>query len=134
MKKWTLLLGLAALLMLPACKGGFWGDEPEASDQAVRQEQPSSATAQSQAKQEEFYGQAPKVEEIPETITLEAKNGNVTLPHQDHAKQMECTTCHEGTPGEIPGFGKDIAHSLCKGCHQEKGAGPTKCNECHKKS
>ena len=134
MKTWTVLLGMAALLVLPACQGGFWGDEPEGSNQAEMQEQSSAATAQQQAEQEEFYGQAPKAEDVPETITLQAKNGNVNFSHQDHAEQMDCTACHEGTPGKIPGFDKNKAHSLCKGCHQDKGAGPTKCNECHKKS
>jgi hypothetical protein len=26
-----------------------------------------------------------------------------------------------------------MAHNICKGCHEEKKAGPTKCGECHKK-
>ena len=27
-------------------------------------------------------------------------------------------------------LGKEKAHPLCKGCHQEKGSGPTKCSGC----
>ncbi|MBE0597921.1 MAG: cytochrome c3 family protein [Desulfuromonadales bacterium] len=79
-------------------------------------------------------GQAPKVEDVAETVVLEAKNGNVTLSHQKHAKTIDCSTCHQGTPGKIADFGKDKAHALCIGCHKEKNAGPTKCSECHKKS
>jgi hypothetical protein len=68
----------------------------------------------------------------PDTITLEAKNGNVTFNHKAHSEKMECKACHEGEPGKFE-LDKDKAHKLCKGCHQEKAMGPTKCNECHKK-
>jgi hypothetical protein len=64
--------------------------------------------------------------------TLEAKNGNVTFNHKSHAA-VECKTCHtSGTPGKMD-LDKDSAHKLCKGCHESKGAGPTKCGDCHKK-
>ncbi len=82
----------------------------------------------------EFYGQSPKFGNAPETIVLKAANGNVTLPHKKHAETMECKTCHgDATPGPIEGFAKEKAHALCTGCHKDKGAGPTKCQECHKK-
>jgi type 1 fimbria pilin len=66
-------------------------------------------------------------------VTLEAKNGNVTFNHKKHSESMECKVCHgEGTPAKIA-LDKDSAHKLCKDCHQTKGAGPTKCGDCHKK-
>ncbi len=69
-----------------------------------------------------------------DTISLPAKNGNVTFNHKKHQEMLkDCKTCHEKGPGKIEGFGKDIAHKLCKGCHEVKKAGPTKCGECHKK-
>ncbi len=70
-----------------------------------------------------------------DTITLPAKNGNVTFPHKKHEEiaKGDCKVCHEKAPGKIEGFGKDIAHKTCKGCHESKQAGPTKCGECHKK-
>ncbi len=70
--------------------------------------------------------------DAPETVTLNAKNGNVTFNHKEHSAKMECSTCHQGEPGKME-LDKDAAHKLCKGCHQDKGAGPTKCGECHKK-
>jgi cytochrome c553 len=67
-------------------------------------------------------------------VVLPAKNGNVTFPHKKHADAMACTTCHETDKGgKIADLGKDWAHKTCKGCHTDKGKGPTKCNECHKK-
>lgn len=69
-------------------------------------------------------------------VELPAKNGNVSFPHKKHQdmKEMKCTNCHETEQGgKIANLGKDWAHKTCKGCHTEKGAGPTKCNECHKK-
>ena len=69
-------------------------------------------------------------------VVLPAKNGNITFPHKKHQdmKEMACTTCHETDKGgKIAALGKDWAHKTCKGCHEEKKMGPTKCGECHKK-
>jgi hypothetical protein len=69
----------------------------------------------------------------PESVTLTAKNGNVTFDHKAHGAAMDCATCHgAGTPGKLT-LGKDAGHALCLECHKTKGAGPTKCGECHKK-
>ncbi len=69
-----------------------------------------------------------------DTLTFTAKNGNVTFDHAKHKKVAgNCKACHEKAPGKIEGFGKDWAHKTCKGCHEQKKAGPTKCGECHKK-
>ena len=68
------------------------------------------------------------------TMTLPAKNGDITFNHKKHQEMLkDCKACHEKGPGKIEGFGKDFAHKTCKGCHADKGAGPTKCSECHKK-
>lgn len=69
-----------------------------------------------------------------DTITLPAKNGDVTFTHKKHQEILkDCKICHEKGAGKIEGFGKDLAHKSCKGCHADKGAGPTKCADCHKK-
>ena len=68
-----------------------------------------------------------------DTVVMKAKNGDVTFNHKNHSAAMECKLCHgEGTPGKLT-MDKDAAHSLCKDCHTKKAAGPTKCNDCHKK-
>ncbi|GAB4293411.1 MAG: cytochrome c3 family protein [Desulfuromonadia bacterium] len=73
----------------------------------------------------------------PESVTLPAKNGNVTFPHKKHQEiklEKGCTACHEqAAGGKIAGLGKDWAHKTCKGCHSAMNKGPTKCGECHKK-
>jgi predicted CXXCH cytochrome family protein len=69
-----------------------------------------------------------------DVIDLPAKNGNISFNHKKHQDALkDCKACHEKAPGKIEGFGKDAAHKLCKGCHETKKAGPTKCGECHKK-
>ncbi|BDG06567.1 cytochrome c3 family protein [Anaeromyxobacter oryzae] len=72
----------------------------------------------------------------PETITLQAKPGNVTFPHKAHqARGLKCETCHAtAAGGKIEGFGKDKAHALCVECHKKEAKGPTKCADCHKKA
>jgi ribosomal protein L40E len=70
----------------------------------------------------------------PETITLPAKNGNVTFPHKKHQTMLkDCKKCHAKAPGKIAELGKDWAHNTCKKCHADGGKGPTKCGDCHKK-
>ncbi|MCL2760491.1 MAG: cytochrome c family protein [Desulfuromonadales bacterium] len=71
-----------------------------------------------------------------DVMTFHARNGDVTFDHKKHQETLkDCAICHgPGTPGVIADFGKDFAHGKgCKGCHQEKGQGPTKCGECHKR-
>ncbi len=69
-----------------------------------------------------------------DTVTLNAKMGNVTLDHKVHGEKHGCKACHTAEPpAKFALGGKDPAHKLCQGCHTEKKAGPTKCMECHKK-
>ena len=69
----------------------------------------------------------------PDTAIMKAKNGDVTFNHKAHSGSMDCKVCHgDAKPGKVE-LDKDAAHALCKDCHSKKGAGPTKCGECHKK-
>lgn len=69
----------------------------------------------------------------PKTVTFTATNGNVTFDHLQHSGNNACSSCHPSEPPTKIVLDKDKAHQLCKGCHQEKGAGPTQCSGCHKK-
>jgi len=67
-------------------------------------------------------------------MTFSAMMGTVTFQHKAHQERLkDCSICHEKDPGKMDNFDKDFAHKTCKGCHADKGAGPTKCSECHKK-
>jgi len=62
-----------------------------------------------------------------------AKQGDVTFKHDTH-KAQACEKCHaDKNGGKIPNLTKDVAHNLCKKCHETEKKGPTKCAECHKK-
>jgi cytochrome c553 len=69
-----------------------------------------------------------------DTVVMKAKNGDVTFNHKKHsADPASCKSCHgDAKPGKLT-LDKEAAHKLCKGCHESKKAGPTKCGECHKK-
>ncbi len=72
----------------------------------------------------------------PDTVTLKAKQGDVTFHHKAHQKQG-CKNCHgAGSPQKITFQNKEEAHKLCTTCHAEKTQGPQakQCNECHKKA
>jgi cytochrome c553 len=73
-----------------------------------------------------------------DTTVLPAPNaGDVTFTHKLHQDRLKvCTTCHiDEKGGKIATLSKKAdAHNLCKGCHETKKAGPTKCGECHKKN
>lgn len=64
---------------------------------------------------------------------IEMKKG-VKFNHKAHQELLkDCTKCHSSaTGGKIEGFGKDLAHKTCKGCHTEGKKGPTACKDCHK--
>ena len=72
---------------------------------------------------------------VQDPMQFSAGNGAVTFWHSNHVNEVQgdCTVCHSGTPGPIPGFGKEYAHSVCISCHAkpESAAGPTKCAGCH---
>jgi hypothetical protein len=94
--------------------------------------------------------------DMPDVITInkaQAKKAPVVFPHKEHAEDIECTVCHHTATGKDDAkscfecHGKDPKandpssasasvnpfHIRCKGCHKEKGEGPTKCGDCHKK-
>jgi predicted CXXCH cytochrome family protein len=62
-----------------------------------------------------------------------ASFGKVTFDHPDHGKRNKCAACHKTDPPARIALAKESAHALCKGCHEQKAAGPTKCNACHDK-
>jgi len=61
---------------------------------------------------------------------------DVKFNHKAHSDSLkDCTKCHtKAEGGKIEGFGKDVAHKSCKGCHTEMNKGPAACKDCHKKS
>ena len=77
--------------------------------------------------------ETPGADTGPETAVLEASMGNITFPHRAHAEREGCAACHEQTPPQKIELDQETGHKLCLGCHEERGAGPTKCTDCHKK-
>jgi hypothetical protein len=93
--------------------------------------------------------------DMPDVIVIDkaqAKKAPVTLPHEQHGEAFGCQACHHietadaepescfnchGKDPDIPDPSVSSAkenpfHITCRGCHKEKGEGPTKCGECHK--
>lgn len=101
---------------------------PPPSAEKIVTEKVDEAPAQAAAP----TAKGPEVASGPTEITLVASNGNVTFTHGKHAATFDCITCHSGTPAAF-GIDKELAHTLCKGCHKESGAGPTTCRDCHVK-
>jgi hypothetical protein len=69
----------------------------------------------------------------PESVTLQTRMfGTVDVPHRKHLElRVSCKSCHGPGPVGTIEFTPKAAHDLCRGCHQEKAAGPTGCRECH---
>lgn len=70
---------------------------------------------------------------IPGIVTYQATQGKVTFPHADHASRLVCSQCHRSDPPEKIAVDKTFAHGTCRACHQNSGAGPTACRNCHVK-
>jgi len=73
------------------------------------------------------------------SILFKTEKGDVTFNHDQHVKDMKseaCIPCHKtNKPTKSDSFSRfdaRTAHYFCKGCHREKGLGPTECHECHK--
>lgn len=47
----------------------------------------------------------------------------------DTSENMECSECHKINGNPVPLVSR--YHLRCKGCHEEKKAGPIMCSECH---
>lgn len=64
---------------------------------------------------------------------IDMKKG-VKFNHKKHQEVLkDCKKCHaKAEGGKVEGFGKDVAHKTCKGCHADMKKGPTSCKECHK--
>jgi len=93
---------------------------------------------------------------LPEVFTIDkaqSKKPPVSFNHREHGDSFDCNVCHHNVEkGAMDGnscfecHGKDPKapdpsvssakenpfHIRCRGCHKEKGEGPTKCNDCHK--
>lgn len=94
----------------------------------------------------------PKPEaEPPGKVVFKASYGNVPFDHSSHmnasdcatchhtGENNKCSTCHQKAPSQLSKItSKAASHSAtsergCIGCHTKQKAGPTKCNDCHKK-
>lgn len=68
------------------------------------------------------------------TLQLENEFGAVFVPHRLHVELFSCDTCHATTPPAKIEKNKKEFHALCRKCHTEMQAGPTKCRECHQRN
>lgn len=53
------------------------------------------------------------------------------LLEYESSEDMRCSDCHNVKEGYPTRPLMDAYHDMCKGCHQERGAGPITCGECH---
>ena len=92
----------------------------------------------------------------PDPSFISASAGPVLWTHEAHGQEYKCERCHHDRSGHAdepfvscrqchhdrPGGVRvkneppvspaaDAVHHQCLGCHQEKKAGPTRCNSCH---
>ncbi len=86
-----------------------------------------------------------KTPEEPVRLMFKTTAGKVLFDHKTHSadagygvacddchhegdEPVACSECHE-PDSEVKR--SDAFHSQCKGCHEESGAGPLECSECH---
>jgi len=101
----------------------------EAADQAKK----DAGTAVSDLKAVLPAPSAP-ADQGPVTVVYEASMGRVSFDHAGHSGRLACSKCHPTDPPEKIAIDKELAHTLCKGCHKESdGTAPTACSGCHKK-
>ncbi|PLX96170.1 MAG: hypothetical protein C0620_02870 [Desulfuromonas sp.] len=67
------------------------------------------------------------------SLELECDFGPVFLDHRGHVEMMDCHICHPTLPPGKINKNKKEFHALCRKCHADSDAGPTKCNGCHER-
>jgi len=89
-----------------------------------------------------------KAPEEPVRLMFKTTAGKVLFDHKTHSADagygVACDDCHhEEQEGSKSCSGEDChgpdsepkrseaLHTNCKGCHEESGAGPLECSECH---
>jgi hypothetical protein len=72
-------------------------------------------------------------------FVFKSDRGDVYFNHGKHQSNMgneSCIPCHKtSSPTKeitLTRLDQRKAHYFCKGCHHNKGRGPTECHECHK--
>ncbi len=121
-------------------------EEPAAEEPAA--EEPAAEEAGEEA-EEEAEEEAGKGDKGPGRVVLtppSGKMGAVSFKHKAHQQMFGCKKCHHkmepkstpiacsdchGADPDAPDLQKAF-HNKCKSCHNAMGAGPTKCNGCHK--
>ena len=74
-----------------------------------------------------FVAFAAQAADVPATITLNAKPGNVTFPHKappGPGPEVHRVPRPRWRAAKIEGFGKDKAHGTCVECHKKQDEGP----------
>jgi predicted CXXCH cytochrome family protein len=74
----------------------------------------------------------------PEVVPFPALNGTIAFTHRSHYQvyvPRGCRACHEHEgivrPAVTRAYGKEGGHAFCVGCHEQRGAGPVRCSQCH---
>ena len=76
----------------------------------------------------------PEAAKAPDTVVYPGPRGKVVFTHAIHAARLDCGRCHTHDPPEKIAINREVAHTLCRGCHQESGGhAPLYCSGCHKK-
>jgi hypothetical protein len=91
-----------------------------------------------------YAGFPQETPEEPMRMMFKTTAGSVLFDHKTHMADFACDDCHheqqEDTmscsgedchgPESDPTIG-DAIHMRCKGCHEDMGAGPVECAQCH---
>jgi hypothetical protein len=77
------------------------------------------------------HNEAAGIEDCAECHHVYDENGQLVAG--DSSEGQECSECHGPQDGE---FAMELVrrfHLNCRGCHQQKLAGPVTCGECHRR-
>lgn len=80
-----------------------------------------------------------KINRAQDQLIFPNSKGEVIFTHSKHLRSLkdhECIRCHRIENPTLEMIqsrfeNHRVAHSFCKGCHQDLGRGPTECHQCH---
>ncbi|MGB5985535.1 MAG: cytochrome c3 family protein [Desulfobacterales bacterium] len=128
MGKFSIIKVVIALLVIVGLAAGAWcQDEME----VVASGMFDSSRRPAPAFPHDSHNEAAEIEAC--NVCHHVYNDDGTLAADESSEDQACADCHEmNDAGRRPGLMKAY-HLNCKGCHQEKAAGPVSCGECHVK-
>ena len=122
----ALIIGMAFTACIFSFIPAFSQDMTHLADEAFGEKQRPPAVFNHEEHNE--------IAEIYECNVCHHRYQDGELLEYESSEDMRCSDCHRVAEGYPTRSLMKAYHDMCQGCHEEQGAGPITCGECHQKN